>query len=968
MVTGTKGAEYRTLIKRMPNTLRVGCFPGGDTEYVSIQAAINYAATQAPSATNPWTIYIYPGIYNEQVTCSSWVNLQGIGPKGSVVISQVDSTVLNLADNVEVADLTVRLVTPTIGQFVIYDSAAVTARLSNLVVEISTPAALGHTVFRCSFASTLTIEECSYNIGGTGAIFGIGNRNAAATVRLINNNFIFNNTSAYHIHSNQVGNWTGGGNRWAGTCGMFNVSLGTILFDGDRVDCSGGSTITGGSVCIKNGQQEYHVWAGMLIQHAIAAAAADTPTPAATAPYTVLIHPGIYTGTLTCSSWVNLKGIGPRESVVIYQVNAGGIITYAANMEVEGLIVRLGTPTAGYVLTSLNAVGTVALRDVAFEVTTPGAFAIVLVQVLAAGATMIMEKCFYNIGGTGASVGIWNGNNGANFHIINNDFRFSNTNAYHIASFVAGSWTGGGNRWAGTCGMFSVSSGTILFDGDRVDCSGGSTITGDSVCIKNGQQEYHVWAGMLIQHAITAAAADTPTPAATAIYTVLIHPGIYNEQVSCSTYVNLKGVGPKESVVIHQADNNVVRLATQVQLSDFTVRLGIPVAAWSLVYDSAVTCVARLTNLIFEITTPGAINSLVVVKLTGSGSNVTIENCSGKIGGTGAGCYFIENATSAATAHLLDNDVTFTNANGYMIHFTIAGSITGRGNRWAGTCAMFSVAAAAAITLDHDAILCTGTWSSILATIILRHCTIESTVTASGGVVRLKNCSYRAISRSGTGNIVDESPWLSDAPWYVVKWGAWMVALASMDVGTRGTPTDAGSGQILLEVTDNVAGQEAVETNPEAAGSRENAFTPSRTPRYIVQIVVDSFDAHVTMFFGLRETLGNAIPNIAAEECAGFDWNGTNFRAISSDGGGAGVATNLTTPSVNVQHQLEVIVIGGIQVEFYVDGVLVATHATAAGRPVTVLDWQHLLATAGAGGGDEIDVTVRNGGCQECPA
>jgi len=53
----TKGPEIRTLIKRMPNTLRVGNVPGGDTEYVSVQAAINYADSQG----GDWTILVYPG-------------------------------------------------------------------------------------------------------------------------------------------------------------------------------------------------------------------------------------------------------------------------------------------------------------------------------------------------------------------------------------------------------------------------------------------------------------------------------------------------------------------------------------------------------------------------------------------------------------------------------------------------------------------------------------------------------------------------------------------------------------------------------------------------------------------------------------------------------------------------------------------------------------------------------------------
>ncbi|KKL03480.1 hypothetical protein LCGC14_2625740, partial [marine sediment metagenome] len=322
-------------------------------------------------------------------------------------------------------------------------------------------------------------------------------------------------------------------------------------------------------------------------------------------------------------------------------------------------------------------------------------------------------------------------------------------------------------------------------------------------------------------------------------------------------------------------------------------------------------------------------------------------------------------ATAAATIRLLNNDFEFNNVNSFHVYSTIATTWVCKDNRWAGTGSVFLIIVGT-FTFDNDSLLSPGVWTNTDGVMTLRHCAIEAAVLAgNGSLVRLKNCSYRVISRAGTGNIVDESPALQDAPWKVQKWD-FMTALASMDVAVRGTPIDAGSGQVLLEVTDNVGDAEAVETNPEAAGALGNEFTPARTPRFLTQIFADVFDAHVTMFFGLRATLGDAIPG-AGEDHAGFDWNGTNFRATSSDGAGVGLTTNLTTPTVNQQVQLEVIVIPGVGVEFYVDGVLVATHTVAAEMPDAVLDWQHLLATAGAGGGDLVQVGVRNGGVQECP-
>lgn len=477
---------------------------------------------------------------------------------------------------------------------------------------------------------------------------------------------------------------------------------------------------------------------------------------------------------------------------------------------------------------------------------------------------------------------------------------------------------------------------------------------------KKAPQVFEVFAGMEIGDAITGAGGDPTPPAATNPYTILIYPGIYDEQVQMAPWRNLKGVGPKGSVVIYQTDADVLYLQDNVELENLTMRLGTPTGWRNIIYDNGGAFTARLTNIRVEVTTPGA-QSFPAFRFNGAG-NYIIERCSYDIGGTGA-IYGIFSQGGTATIRLIDNDFELTNVNAEHINCSPASIFIGKGNRWAGTCHMFFVSAGT-FTFDNCALLATGGWTNTGSTMTLRHCAIEAPVVAGNGtLVRLKNSSYKAIQRAGTGNIVDESPDLKDAPWHVQKWD-WMTVLANMDVSIRGTPVDAGSGQIMLEVTDNVAGQEAVELTTAVAGSQAVRFPAATTPRFLTQIGVDSFDAHVTMFFGLREILGNAIP-VAGEEHAGFDWNGTNFRAISSDGA-VQEATNLTTPTANTHVQLEVIVLGGVQVEFYVNGVLVATHSTRI-PGAAWLSWQHLLATAGAGAGDVIQVTVKNGGCARCP-
>lgn len=238
------------------------------------------------------------------------------------------------------------------------------------------------------------------------------------------------------------------------------------------------------------------------------------------------------------------------------------------------------------------------------------------------------------------------------------------------------------------------------------------------------------------------------------------------------------------------------------------------------------------------------------------------------------------------------------------------------------------------------------------------------TVTSSAGIIRLTGTQYRWINRSATGNIVDQSPWLGDAPWHVEKW-TWQAALANSQVGTRGTPIDAGSGQVLLEVTLDAAGQDAVEALPEAGGGNDISFLPARTPRMITQFMWDRTGANQFEFFGLRETLGDVMPaGGGAEHCAGFCWNGAQFFT-RTDGGVNNTDEVFAAPGHGVPIQLEIIIFGGVRVEFYMNGALVATHTTNI--PTAALDWQHLHYTDGGGATTDVEVEIRNGGCQECP-
>ena len=66
---------------------------------------------------------------------------------------------------------------------------------------------------------------------------------------------------------------------------------------------------------------------------------------------------------------------------------------------------------------------------------------------------------------------------------------------------------------------------------------------------------------------------------------------------------------------------------------------------------------------------------------------------------------------------------------------------------------------------------------------------------------------------------------------------------------------------------------------------------------------------------------------VSATSVAGFEWNGTLFRAVTKSAGAATTNTNLTQPGTDIVHTLR-IWRSGSTIQFYVDGALAATHTT----------------------------------------
>lgn len=430
-----------------------------------------------------------------------------------------------------------------------------------------------------------------------------------------------------------------------------------------------------------------------------------------------------------------------------------------------------------------------------------------------------------------------------------------------------------------------------------------------------------------IQAAINAAAASTPAPSATAPYTVLVHSGVYTEAVVCAAYVSIKGFGSRKACVIQQNDATVLTLASNISVRMLTFRLVAPAAARNIVIDNgAAVTGTRITDCAVEITTPG--NFTHNEFLFSGASVIDMMRVLSIITGTGASS--IVNVTGAATISVwyceIENQST------------------------SATCTVLSVSNAGAIVDCEFACMLSPYGIS---------------VSCSAGIVLLRTCQYNNITRSATGNIMDTSPFLTQAPWHTIA--IMWEAIAANENMTRttavaGAITDGGTGQIVLSVTNANGSHSSISDAALAAGGLATSFNAARTPLHYVQFSTDVFQANNTMFFGLRQTVGSAIPT--TENHCGFEWDGANFKVSNGDGA-VQTATNITTPSTAAQHRLEIWTYGSIKIEFYVDGKLVNTSTTHL--PTGEMFWQEETFNTGASAGN-VRVSVRRLVIRECPA
>lgn len=164
-----------------------------DRPYKTIQAAIDYAVTQTPSATHIFQVKTQSGFYDEAITMASYVYLKGNGTRGSTIIFQDAANVITLADHVEIENLTVRTGTGDQLACFVDNAVACNVKLINVVLESLYASTSGWTGLYITGAGEYTLDKCYSHTTATNG--GLGDSGVVlieavpAKVKLINNDF-----------------------------------------------------------------------------------------------------------------------------------------------------------------------------------------------------------------------------------------------------------------------------------------------------------------------------------------------------------------------------------------------------------------------------------------------------------------------------------------------------------------------------------------------------------------------------------------------------------------------------------------------------------------------------------------------------------------------------------------------------------------------------------------------------------
>jgi hypothetical protein len=167
-----------------PGNIIVVAKTGGD--FNTIQAALASIPTtglSAPSGLNPYLIYVAPGVYTEQVTMKSFVDIQGSGELTTRITftggSGTNTSTLLGANNAELRFLTVENTGGTSYAIAIINKST-SPRLTNITASAS-GGTYNYGVYNFGNSASMTNVTASAS-GGTGINYGVYNTGANPTM------------------------------------------------------------------------------------------------------------------------------------------------------------------------------------------------------------------------------------------------------------------------------------------------------------------------------------------------------------------------------------------------------------------------------------------------------------------------------------------------------------------------------------------------------------------------------------------------------------------------------------------------------------------------------------------------------------------------------------------------------------------------------------------------------------------
>lgn len=205
----------------------------GSGDYVTIQNAIDYCATQSPTSTEPWTVLLLPGRYEQgAIEMSSYVNVVGFSRSGTVVKYQSSTRWAFRSQNIScvIANLTID---STNWHYVsIYHRGTGRLTLSdcNIVLRATTDVGTGGAIPELGQSQlnqvTAVLFAGASNEGGTHLI-----RNCFIDATHINNNaFDVAGVTTYRggavdVYDTLIKTWSGGGNNYCIYGDSYSVNI-----------------------------------------------------------------------------------------------------------------------------------------------------------------------------------------------------------------------------------------------------------------------------------------------------------------------------------------------------------------------------------------------------------------------------------------------------------------------------------------------------------------------------------------------------------------------------------------------------------------------------------------------------------------------------------------------------------------------------------------------------------------------